>query len=111
MSTDLTTVRDHPAAILDGYAERLSPEALPKTPDETQPAFAMRLVQASHYAASASVLRRYEAEHGVTFAALDNDTLERIRQAEDIWSEGDERAGDALLEIGQAVRDLLGLGQ
>lgn len=54
MSTDLTTVRDHPAAILANEAK--------------DPAGSVHLLL-------------YEVHHNVTFAALDNDALAAVREA------------------------------
>jgi hypothetical protein len=54
MSTDLTTVRDHPAAILANEAK--------------DPAGSVHLLM-------------YEVDHKVTFAALDNDALDAVRTA------------------------------
>lgn len=74
MATDLKTAKDHPANILrDNHTE---------------------------YGA-AEDLRDYEEANDVTFAALDNQTLQRIREAyEGVIDD------EALIA---AVRDLLGL--
>ena len=99
MSTDLKTVQDHPAAIL-----RKGPTggiALPT-------ANAMR----EH---AATMLDRYEAQHNVTFAALDNDALKAVREA---YAEASkDRSGYSHLayqcddDLRRAICDLLSLGE
>jgi len=62
MSTDLTTVRDHPAAILANEAK--------------DPAGSVHLLM-------------YEVDHNVTFAALDNDALAAVREAYEFAPQSD----------------------
>lgn len=73
---DLTKVADHPARLLDAE---------------------------DHHSAAAH-LRDYEHDHGVTFAALDNNALEYVRQE---WTRGVH--GAAGTDLAGAVKDLLGL--
>lgn len=61
-----------------------------------------------HYGnpAHADHLTKYEEEHGVTFVALDNETLARVQEAYDNYG----KHGDAgRQEFRSAVADLLGL--
>lgn len=92
MSTDLTTVPDHPAAVLANHPT----------------------LDAVTRGESAAVLRTYEQRHGVTFAALDNDALAALRAA---WAMPEDAQNDAGRQqqverwaaIEDAARDLLGL--
>lgn len=89
MTTDLKAVPDHPVNVLrEGM----------KTWDYIP------------FSGPATVIRTYEKEHDVTFAALDNVTLEMVRKEYEEFLTG---AGDINYIGGQgladAVRDLLGL--
>lgn len=97
MSADLRTQRDHPAALLQAEADRLSrPEVHRGT-----------ITHPGEWSRAADLLRQHEAMHQVTFAALDNDTLARVREAYEHPHETSAfRAGD---DLADAVRDLLGL--
>lgn len=84
MATDLTTARDHPAALLDAAANPYP----------------------------ASILWKYERDNGVTFAALDNDALAAVREAYARMQEAPRNSGDrnlARIDLADAVADLLGL--
>lgn len=94
--SDLTTAHNHPANLLrDFYA----------------PAHAT-VADAEGYRAAASALNGFETVNKVTFAALDNDALARVREsyadAADADS-GSEYRKQALSELAAAVSDLLGL--
>lgn len=96
MATDLTKVQDHPAELLLRKAaqdrhERLGTE-----------------VARQGIKSAAETLRKHEQEHGVTFAALDNETLARVAETYDLYARqpGQYKA----YEVCDAVRDLLGLG-
>jgi hypothetical protein len=96
MSTDLNTVKDHPATLLrDFYA-----------PQHATPG----VVQA--YQTAATALTGYEQVNNVTFAALDNDTLAAVRgsyaQAQEA-PVGSHIYTEALRDLYRAVGDLLGL--
>lgn len=114
MTTDLKNIYDHPAVLLDAEAERLS---LPEVHGGT-------ITYPPVVREAAALLRSYEREHNVTFAALKNDTLERVREAylretrptnptgltaqeyDDEWAVNYGHAND---DLRLAVRDLLGL--
>ena len=66
MPTDLNTVKDHPAQILNDRDASLTTDD-GRMPDDLE------------YAAN--VLRAYESNNNVTFAALDNDALAVLRDA------------------------------
>ena len=88
MATDLTKVNDHPAALLEtGNLNDVKTEV-----------------------DAARALRRYEQDRGVTFAALDNEALARVREAYDRANtvRTDDRES-ALSDFQDAVSDLLGL--
>lgn len=95
MSTDLTTVRDHPATLLRKVAEDV---------------VTMSATRRHGMKDAAEVLDLHENLNGVTFAALDNDALAAVREAyaEFLTGEGDYQyiGGGPLAD---AVRDLLGL--
>lgn len=90
MSTDLTTVRDHPAALLEATS-RQHAEDNPGTRGSED---------AAHLAMAADLLRAYETKHGVTFVALSNDALAAVQEA----YEANDANG-----LRSAVSDLLGL--
>jgi len=98
MSTDLTTVKDHPATLL---REHYAPQ---------QVAIG-NIDDADGLVIAGRVLNDYERVNNVTFAALDNDALAAVREA---YTEveglpfGAQRH-QALDDLAAAVRDLLGL--
>lgn len=99
MATDLTKVNDHPVTLLRKHAEehhrRLNHPAL-----------------AAAVESAAETLRAHEQEHGVTFAALDNEALSRVAEAyERVSTSGPGYKQDfAEVDLADAIRDLLGLG-
>lgn len=97
MSTDLTTVKDHPAVIFD----RLAQEA-----KAAEAEFGAAPHASMAFRAASSVLRGVEMTTDVTFAALDNKTLAAAREAYDALSYAD---GLTVAEFVSAVGDLLGL--
>lgn len=87
---DLATIHDHPIQVLL------------RTPG----------IPVGTYTAAVRRLSDYEAEHKVTFTALDNDTLANLREAYEasmvaLPNTGDHRAVD--VDVLRAVADLLGL--
>lgn len=95
---DLKTVYDHPAVILEDFDEFAVPTDGPR--------------------ACAGLLRKWEAKHGVTFAALDNDALRDVREAysrkTDAYGIGAEEShayleSCRLADLESAINDLLGL--
>jgi selenocysteine lyase/cysteine desulfurase len=92
MNTDLTKVQDHPATVLRTEATTHS-------------------ITSSVYITGAETLESYEKEHGVTFAALDNDALEAVREAHEAFHNADSADSYqvAATSLADAVRDLLGL--
>lgn len=97
MSTDLNAVKDHPATILSALADTLIEGGW---------------VRAT-VADTANVLREYEQEHAVTFAALDNDALAAVRDAHALVERSDLGSVQrvrALSALYLAVGGLLGLG-
>jgi hypothetical protein len=109
MSVDLTTAPDHPVRVLADWLD-----GLPPTHHERPGGYRCQEVLSAH-----------EREKGVTFAALSNDALQRIREAWDGLGELADaadpddpetvQANDARVdahyrsEILAAVKDLLGL--
>jgi hypothetical protein len=81
MPTNLTTVRDHPAAIL----------------------------QADNFQYAARSLTDYEVEHKITFAALDNDALAEVRAQYAIDPFDAPSTVGLLNDLRAAVNSLLGL--
>jgi hypothetical protein len=97
---DLTAVKDRPATLL-----RIAADNLVRVP---MPAEDSALARGLHVAAA--TLDSHEREHGVTFAALDNDALEAVRDAYEALKTGVvtvDKADDLLA----AVQGLLGLGE
>lgn len=90
--TDLHAVSDHPATLLSERAEQMT-RSINATLEERSATF-----DAAHF------LERYEREHDVTFAALDNVTLEYVRQQ---WTEAVN--GNVRADVTGAIKDLLGL--
>lgn len=95
MSTDLTTVYDHPANVIGEWLADLP------TPHAERPG-GIR---------AAEVLRAHERENNVTFAALDNATLAAVKET---YEAGESATG--LVDVSTAhsvlrsvVADLLGL--
>lgn len=88
MPTDLTAVRDHPAAILAAIPQGASP----------QPTGLL----------AALALLEHEERHGVTFAALDNDALASVREAYDAL-DNTEPTFEQVRDLARSVADLLGL--
>ena len=82
MPTDLTKVNDHPVPLIG-----------------------------KEWPAAADFLRWYEQGKGVTFAALDNDALARVREAYalDVAARTPEEMFTANADLVGAGRDLLGL--
>lgn len=85
MSTDLTAVNDHPVQVLLQAGDSFGHE----------------------------VLVQHQTNKGVTFAALDDDTLNDLIGAWEAWadSENDNARLHALDAVMNGVRDLLGLGE
>ena len=81
MAMDLTTAHDHPAVLLTERRQEMA----------------------------ATILRDYESERGITFAALDNDTLASLRAAYEAID--GPNSGQAMADLVNAVGDLLGLGE
>jgi hypothetical protein len=96
MGTDLTAVHDHPAVLLDREAVTFAAEGATITVES--------------FRRSATRLRSYEQDHGVTFAALDNDALAYVRHTYDAATSRMSTGEDVADFVG-AVRDLLGLGE
>lgn len=90
MSTDLLTVHDHPVNVL-----REGMKAWDYIP----------------FSGPATVIRTYEKEHDVTFAALDNDALQEVREAYNTFLDAQDgyippRGGS---DLANAISALLGL--
>lgn len=100
MPTDLTTVRDHPANLLDGMRDVL----VGVLPSAAGSRLAIEMM-----GTAGSYLRDYEKEKGVTFTALDNDGLDRVREAWDGLYSNYEDGQVSTSEFVSAVGDLLGL--
>lgn len=96
MSTDLRIVRDHPVNLLtDWYA----PQAAGPQGERA-------------FLDTARVLRSYEEKNAVTFAALDNDALDQVREAfsnlhNGAWSEQSDWS--KAMQLAEAVSALLGM--
>jgi hypothetical protein len=94
MATDLATVKDHPATIIDRLREHST-------------------TGFRSFSQAASHLRDFERRESVTFAALDNDALAAVREAYAAFSEhtGEITQDEinALITLRRAVADLLGL--
>lgn len=75
MTTDLKVARDHPATLLES-SDAPSKPAEPFSDFE----FTEREYN-SGVSDAAEFLRNYEYQHGVTFAALDNDVLQSVRNS------------------------------
>jgi hypothetical protein len=101
MITDLSTVRDHPANVLDNANVTFTAEAKPG-----------KIIVAVRDTTPADVLREYEALENVTFAALDNEALAALREAQTggVVILGSLDYVARLVAIEDAVRALLGLG-
>jgi len=99
MSTDLTTVKDHPATLLRKHYAPIQASLGNDT-------------EAVIYTSAGNALSNYEQVNNVTFAALDNDALSAVREAYETAADtpfGSEKEADALRDLYGAVRDLLGL--
>jgi hypothetical protein len=96
MSTDLKTVHDHPATLLEQRKRMV-------VVTNTTPEQAL---------AAAKALRAYERNEKVTFAALDNDALQAVREAyaETRLDRGiGGLSGEGWSDLADAVNALLGL--
>ena len=96
-STDFTTVRDHPAVLLDTKSLQHAAENPGTRCSE----------DAAHLAMAADLLRAYETKHGVVFAALDRDALQAVQDAYEA-TEGSSLTSPWGPFV-SAVTDLLGL--
>jgi len=100
MSTDLTKVQDHPATLIEA-ASKVHGDHL-----------SAKFTEGFH--AAGNYLRGVETGRGVTFAALDNDALEAVREAYKVSVEA-KRVGythlalQADADLRSAIGDLLGL--
>lgn len=106
MATDLTAVRDHPARVLADHFNS-HPYLLADTTGST---FSKEVVDEATSQDAINVLRIYERDHAVTFAALDNDTLAQVQS---LYREDPLGLDRSLTlrsdEFIHAVADLLGL--
>lgn len=98
MSTDLTTVKDHPATLLRKHYAPIQASLGNDT-------------EAVVYTSAGNALNNYEQVNNVTFAALDNEALAAVREA---YAEAEDlpfgaQRHQALDDLAAAVRDLLGL--
>lgn len=97
MATDLKTVYDHPARVLNTYAA----DAYARDGDTS--------ARGNAYSTAATRLLGYELENGITFAALDNETLDAVRAAWQQVTSGEGNQGLAMADLVGEIRDLLGL--
>lgn len=104
---DLTAIYDHPAVLLrDHYNEST------KTLQVTRPSLHENMDADPVTVQDAiNVLRQYEAEHKITFTALDNDTLTALREVYEQARLGSGYDGQRLIEVYGLIGDLLGLDQ
>jgi len=98
MSTDLTTVKDHPATLLRKHYAPIQASLGNDT-------------EAVIYTSAGNALSNYEQVNNVTFAALDNDALTAVREAYErvVNSNPGYLRDNAEIDLTDAVRDLLGL--
>lgn len=87
MATDLTTVPDHPATLIEGSVRG-----------------SLQSERTAGTFQAATFLRVFEREHDVTFVALDNETLEAVYEVYN------RPGGIEEYEFIGLVADLLGLG-
>ena len=104
---DLHSVKDHPATVVENL-------------NTTGPRPGVWTNAKTQLLSAAADLRTYEMHHDVTFAALDNDTLEAIREVYDREPDLAGMSGEfhedltrveleRLYELESLVSDLLGL--
>lgn len=98
MPTNLHTVKDHPANIIDDHAGELAKRLDSGSAPEI-------------YQRVATVLRAVEVDRDVTFAALDNQALANVREDYAAWSDaiGVDAKARAANRFVYTVIDLLGL--
>ena len=108
MPTNLAAVNDHPSTVLIAAAPKPDHEVVTNIQH-----FVADSARAVWFERAAHVLREYEAQHDVTFAALDNDALANLRDAWDACADSSDVPAflKQVKVVFEAISDLLGLGE
>lgn len=99
---DHTNVYDHPAVLLDGYAENAK---------KSEAEFGMQVGASAAFSAAASLLRQYQDDKGVIFAALDLGALAEMQEIRTALSNSgglDPKYDGLIADLQDTLRDLFG---